>query len=300
MRLGLIGLGTISQYIKYGLEKSNNLKLAAVCDINKKCKNKELFEKYPFYTDVIEMITKEKIDICYLAIDAEKHFNVASKILKLGIPVITEKPACNSLTELLKLYDLADANKTYFEVLYHFEHGDEIKFLEQNISQYGPIKFIQSFAHEQYAYNDEHILSKDKYSVGDAWLDAGANLLSNIWHFIDLEDMAKLRDIKDFDKTSSKLIYSHKTFKNQFGVEIDLLIDWMTQNETKYTIIQTQKARIVIDHHDQTITANGKTIYNNTPKIHRMYIQYENAFKNYEYDVFNKEKTINIMKILEL
>ncbi len=298
MRLGLIGLGTISEYLKYGLEESNALELVSVCDISPKCKNKEMFSDYPFYISYIKMIKEQNIDVCYLATGAETHFEIASKILNMRVHVITEKPACNNLKELLSLYDIADKNRVHFEVLYHFEHGDEITYLARNLAYLGNIEYIQCQAHEQYAYNNKHVLMKDKYGIGNAWLDVGTNILSNLWHLIDLSDIDKLRSIEEYDK-NNKLIYAHKTFRNVNGVEFDMLIDWMTKDKTKYSIIQTSNGHIVINHQKQIIYLNDSVIYKNIPDKHRMIYQYYNAFKHFDWDIFNRQKSITIMNILE-
>lgn len=295
----LIGLGNISLYLKSGLVNSKTLNLVAVCDKNEDCTGRSEYSDYKFYTDYMDMIKNIHPDMVYLSVPANMHYKIAKDILQEDVIVISEKPACESLAEVEELYDIAEKHHVYFETLYHFEHGSEMKFLVQVLQSFGDIEFVQSSACERYAYNDGNIVPKEKYNVGDAWFDAGSNLLSNMWHMLDLSDMTKTREIIDKD-INDKTRYAHKTFKNSKGKEIDLLIDWMTKNKTKYTVIQTERSRIVIDHHDQIITADGNIVYKHTLPYHRMHNQYRNAFIRYKRDVMNERKTRDIMRVLEL
>ena len=98
--------------------------------------------------------------------------------------------------------------------------------------------------HEQYASSSEHHVSEDKLGIGDGWYDAGSNALSNIWHFIDIGSGCKTREITKRAPKTGLTIYAHKTFVNQYGKEFDILVDWMTHNNTKLTTIKTQRREI--------------------------------------------------------
>lgn len=74
----------------------------------------------------------------------------------------------------------------------------------------------------------------------------------------------------------------------------------MTSGTEKISVIETEKGRILIDHHQQVIYFNGQCIYENIPKIHRMHDQYENYFKHFQFDPNNEKLTRDIQKAVFL
>jgi hypothetical protein len=94
--------------------------------------------------------------------------------------------------------------------------------------------------------------------------------------------------------------YAHKTFENKDGVELDLMVDWMTSGVEKISVIETEKGRILIDHQKQTIYFDGRCIYENKPKIHRMHDQYENYWKSFRFDQKNEILTRQIQNAVFL
>lgn len=112
LKAALIGLGAIGRvhfgsFIRLDKEKNQAVKLAAVCDFDKKkfekteinsnlgnlgAKNCD-FSKYNCYTSVDEMLSKEKLDLAVIALPTYLHCEYTVKCLENGINVLCEKPA---------------------------------------------------------------------------------------------------------------------------------------------------------------------------------------------------------------
>ena len=298
IKMVMIGCNFISQFYKMGFEQSNNVELVAVCDYNEQCFGRQFYKDLPFYTDYKQMIKEIKPDVALLLTPNTTQFNIAKDCLSMGVNVIMEKPFCATLQEVYDLYDIARANNKRVECIYHFAVGDEAVWLKNNISKYGKVLRYSFYLHEQYAWNDEHVLIKEKEHLGDSFTDAGINALSVIDFVVDLNNVRKTREIAYYDNTSGCMIYGHKTFVNDAGVEFDIMADYMTMDKTKISVIDLDTGRILIDHQKQTIYFNGECIYKNIPKIHRMHFQYINYLKNFAFDKDDEERTKRLHKIL--
>ena len=56
--IAIIGLGVISQYYKRAIEQSGQFNIVAVSDLSKKAVSANLYAKYPFFFNYVEMIQK--------------------------------------------------------------------------------------------------------------------------------------------------------------------------------------------------------------------------------------------------
>ena len=89
--IGVIGVGGWGKNHLRVLNELNCLK--AICDINSDNLN-EYISRYKIsgYTNIDEMIKNEKLDGIIICTPTSTHFDVASKIVKLKMPVFVEKP----------------------------------------------------------------------------------------------------------------------------------------------------------------------------------------------------------------
>lgn len=90
--------------------KIKGVKLVAVCDKN--ILQSYLKEKFdvPIYTDFEEMLKKEKLDACILAVPHSLHYPMSIKCLKRKINVYVEKPIACTVEEGKKMIEEAEKN----------------------------------------------------------------------------------------------------------------------------------------------------------------------------------------------
>lgn len=118
-RLAFIGCGgfaTASIFPNIALVPE--IDLVAVCDIDreKARRNARDFGARRVYTDLEEMLDKEKLDGVFVIGPAPQQYELIPHVLRRGIPVYTEKPSANRASEALELVEIAKANNTWGQV----------------------------------------------------------------------------------------------------------------------------------------------------------------------------------------
>lgn len=89
----VVGCGRISEIHLKAIEKAKNARLAAVCDIvEEKAKEKALLYNVPYYTDLEEMLKKEKPDVAIIGTPSGMHGEHTIKCAGHGAHVLCEKP----------------------------------------------------------------------------------------------------------------------------------------------------------------------------------------------------------------
>jgi len=103
-RLAIIGAGNLSSRRICPYIGAAGAQLVGVCDLDqaKATRNSRLYGGRP-YTEVDAMLAAEKPDAVIVCIDAKRHAELATTLVRQGIPVYTEKPPAESATEALAL-----------------------------------------------------------------------------------------------------------------------------------------------------------------------------------------------------
>ena len=97
----------LAHYVK---EHPCELELAAVCVRKSVDRAKEFCEKFGFarvYTDIEEMVGKERPDACWVVTEIGGTRVAAGKVMELGVPVIFEKPPGRNLQEAKELAEIS-------------------------------------------------------------------------------------------------------------------------------------------------------------------------------------------------
>ena len=115
IRLGLIGCGEHSEsghavpLARYNAAHPEQIELAAACDIQPG-RAQRFCEKYGFaraYTDLDEMLAREKLDGCIAVVPMERIAQLGIKLLRLQMPCVVEKPLGSSIEEVTALVNAA-------------------------------------------------------------------------------------------------------------------------------------------------------------------------------------------------
>ena len=115
IRLGLIGCGEHSEsghavpLARYMAANPGQIELSAACDIQRG-RALRFCKKYGFaraYTDIDEMLAREKLDGCIAVVPMEGIAEVGVKLLLLRMPCVVEKPLGSSIREVTALVNAA-------------------------------------------------------------------------------------------------------------------------------------------------------------------------------------------------
>lgn len=107
-RVAVIGLGEVAKVHIPVLRNMEQIELCAVCDIQKE--RHSLAPDIPFYTDYLEMLTREKPDCVHLCLPHWLHYPVAKAAVERGINVFCEKPLALDTAQALEFASLEQAN----------------------------------------------------------------------------------------------------------------------------------------------------------------------------------------------
>ena len=110
IKLGIIGLGSISQVMHLPiLSKNNDVEIAGICDKDKS-KTKALAEKYKinnYSTDVKEFLKDEEMTGVIVATPTDSHSELTIAALEAGKDVFVEKPIARNFEEAKQINDRA-------------------------------------------------------------------------------------------------------------------------------------------------------------------------------------------------
>ena len=116
IRWGIIAPGRIANKFASDFSLIHNHAITSVASTN--IERARMFaDKYKlssFYGDYREMLTKEKLDVVYIASPHSFHFEQAKMCLDLGISVLCEKPVTIHSGQLKQLLTLAAENGLFF------------------------------------------------------------------------------------------------------------------------------------------------------------------------------------------
>lgn len=108
MKVAVIGTGNMGRHHARVYSEIDSCDLVAIADPDPG--KSSLAEKLGcrHYTDYMEMLEKEDIDACTIAVPTSMHADVGMRVLEKGIHVLMEKPLASRLDEGEKLLSLAE------------------------------------------------------------------------------------------------------------------------------------------------------------------------------------------------
>ena len=112
VRVGLVGLGLVSDSHVKGFQAHPDAEVVAVCDIDE-AHAKEVCEEYgirKYYTDYSEMLKDEEINLISICTPTFTHVNMTIQAAEAGKNILCEKPFCMTMEEGQKAVDAAKAN----------------------------------------------------------------------------------------------------------------------------------------------------------------------------------------------
>jgi len=147
----VIGLGNIGYNFEISGHKKRNIgshfksyivnknyKIVAVCDKNKNILNdiKKKYSDLNTYTDLKQLILKEKFDVASVCVNTENHLKIIKQLIKTDVKnIICEKPAGNNYKELLKVKKEIKKKKILFLVNYSRRYMNSFIKLKKLIIQ---------------------------------------------------------------------------------------------------------------------------------------------------------------------
>lgn len=139
----IIGAGNLSSKRIYPYIAAAGGKLVGVCDLDlQKAELKALLYGGRAYNDVDEMLTKEQPDGVIVCIGPEQHYELAKKIMKLGLPVYTEKPSAPSAKQALELARISEETGVLCTTAFKKRYSTAYNRAKEWINKFDPSDLI--------------------------------------------------------------------------------------------------------------------------------------------------------------
>ncbi len=152
MKLGILGSGKIVQEVIQVLEEIDDIEVVAIA-----ARNREKLEKFSrdhnigrFYTSIDELLDDSNVEVVYIGLPNNLHYDAMKKAIARGKNIICEKPFTSNISEAGEIHKLADeAGVMVVEAMSHrfIPNASRVKSL---IGDLGDIKLV-SFNYSQYS-----------------------------------------------------------------------------------------------------------------------------------------------------
>jgi predicted dehydrogenase len=120
--VAIVGCGIIAQTHLYALNKSNRVKVVAVCDTDeeKAIATSKEWNINHYYTDFSEMLSEENLSVVSILTPPSSHAFLAVEAIKHGINVVVEKPLTMTTKEADLIINALRGSGAKMTVVYHF------------------------------------------------------------------------------------------------------------------------------------------------------------------------------------
>ncbi|MCC6005973.1 MAG: Gfo/Idh/MocA family oxidoreductase [Thermofilum sp.] len=118
LKVGVVGCGARAMsHMGVLLKLSDKFEVAAVCDVDEaRAAAASAKTGAKPYTDVLKMLSREKLDACLIAVQAEGHHVVAKALAERGVHILTETPIAITLPCADQMIEAAEDHGVLLEV----------------------------------------------------------------------------------------------------------------------------------------------------------------------------------------
>lgn len=147
MKIGVAGSGKIVTDALDAMKEVEKIEVRAICGRERSMGKLERFSRDygipKIYTDYDMMLGDEEVEVIYVAIVNNLHFEYTKRALEAGKHVICEKPFTSNLEELRVLADLAREKKLFLFEAVTLLYSPNFKYVRDNLEIVGEIKMVQ-------------------------------------------------------------------------------------------------------------------------------------------------------------
>lgn len=267
LNMAIVGLGGLGkEHLKnyFSVKERKDVKLVAICDIDKEQFEKQIetnisgatepvdLSEYNLYTDIDEMIKNEKIDFALSVVPTYVHEEVAIKLMENGIHVISEKPMARNLEQCCNMIDAAKKYNVKLQIGQCCRFNDLRKSIKKIVEEgkYGKViraEFSRFSAAPLWSWNNWYM---DFEKSGGAVLDLHVHDVDFIqWVFgVPNYVMSAASHVKNkFESICSNFVYD--------GFYVTSMTDWsMSSPFERRGTVNLETATIVLKEGDLFVT----------------------------------------------
>ena len=143
LKVGIIGLGDVSQVHRQAIETSQYGEISAVCDSDSSLR--EDWEEFPFFTDAATMLQEMELDVVHICLPHYLHHSMTELCIKYDVHVLLEKPVAISFQEALRQSKLALFTDKKICVCFQNRYNKSFMSLQEQLEkeEVGKIKSVK-------------------------------------------------------------------------------------------------------------------------------------------------------------
>ncbi|MCA1321655.1 Gfo/Idh/MocA family oxidoreductase [Bacillus tianshenii] len=203
LKVGVIGLGSISEHHINPYLNNDEVELVALCDINEqRLKDKgQQYNVQKLYSDHRELLKDDAIDAVSICTWNNSHAEIAEACLKAGKHVLVEKPLSITLEEAAKVKKAAEESNKVAQVGFVRRFGNNTKLLKEFIDsgELGKLYYAKASILRRLG-NPGGWFSDKERSGGGPLIDLGVHVIDLCWYL-----MGKPKPVSVSGNTYSKL-----------------------------------------------------------------------------------------------
>lgn len=305
LKVGVIGVGSISQFHIEPYVNHERVELVAFCDMNEE-RLQEKGKKYgvpQLYTDYKELIKEADIDAVSICTWNNTHAEIAIYALEAGKHVLVEKPLSMTVEEAEAVEEAQKSSGKTLQVGFVRRHGDNAKLLKRFIDNgdLGEIYYAKTSCLRRLG-NPGGWFSDITRSGGGPLIDLGVHMIDISWYLMGkprpvsvsgntykkLGNRSHIENLSfyqaaDYDPTLNDvedLANAIIRFENGASIMIDVSFTLHLKQDELYVKLFGDKGGAEIEPELALISEMNNTILNITPQIDTLSFDFNKAFQN--------------------
>lgn len=303
LRIGVIGVGSISEFHLNAYKMNEQAEVVALCDLNEErvMEKGKLYGVTKLFHDYQHLINDDSIDAVSICTWNNSHAEIAIAALQGGKHVLVEKPLSISVKEALAIEEAVGKSGKVLQVGFVRRHGSNTKILKEFIDhgELGEIYYAKTSCLRRLG-NPGGWFSDSSKSGGGPLIDLGVHMIDICWYLMGkprpvsvsgntynkLGNRNHIKNLSfykaaDYDPTLNDvedLTNAVIRFENGASILVDVSFTLQAKKDELYVKLFGDKGGAEIEPELAIVTEKHNTIFNMTPQIDRLSFDFEKAF----------------------
>lgn len=187
LKVGVIGIGSISDMHIQAYQKNDQVELVAFCDLHEErlAEKGKQYGVEKLYNNHQALLADQEIDAVSICTWNDSHAEIAIAALEAGKHVLVEKPVSMTVEEAERIEEAVKKSNKILQVGFVRRHADNVKVLKQFIDtdEFGEIYYAKASYLRRYG-NPGGWFSDITKSGGGPLIDLGVHVIDLSWYLM--------------------------------------------------------------------------------------------------------------------
>lgn len=305
LKVGVIGVGSISSLHIQSYLNNENVELVALCDINEKRlqDNAAKYDIHNIFTDYNDMLKMDELDAVSICTWNNIHAPIAIAALKSGKHVLCEKPLSMTVTEALEVEKAVKESGKVLQVGFVRRHASNTKTIKEYVDHgdlgeiyYSKVSSIRRIGNPGGWFADinrsgggplidigVHVIDIAWYLMGRPKLKSvSGNIYKKLGNLANIKDKRfyKAADYSPYDNTVEDMANALIRFENGSSLFVDVSYSLHAGKDTTSMEIFGDRGGAVIEPGCRVYSQKYNRLVDIVPVIDNPTFDFENSFQN--------------------